>query len=516
MTAESRRIKLPLNRVEGDLEIFIEIVDGVVSNAWSKGTLFRGFERMMEGRAALDGLVITPRICGICSMTHLNAAAEALDAITGIRPPDNARRLRNVAVMAETVQSDIRHAVLMFLVDFAHRESYQSHPLGEEAFQRYAPLSGSAAIETIKETKKLLGIVALIGGQWPHTSFMVPGGVTNGLSLTDTMKCRSILAHFKNWYERSILGCSSERWKQITTLDELDAWLDEKPEHRNSEVGFFIRFAKLAQLDALGRGHNNFISYGSYTLPSETAVQGTYGRLFAAGFAQGTNVGSLDLTRIQEDVSYSWFQQDTPSAHPHQSQTNPFIADKNDPRYSWIKAPRYDGIPAETGALAEKIAAKDPLFTDLVAKLGANVLVRQLARMVRPACYMEAMSIWLDELMQNPNTDFYHAVTEIPDGRGEGLVQAARGALGHWVEVENEKIKHYQIITPTAWNGSPRDGAGIAGAWEQALIGTPVRDLSHPIEAGHVIRSFDPCLVCAVHTVHKGKQRGQMRLGFGR
>lgn len=515
MIAEARHIKLPLNRAEGDLEIFIEVVDGVVINAWSKGTMFRGFERMMEGRAALDGLVITPRICGICSLTHLSAAAGALDAITGIKPPDNAQRLRNVALMTETVQSDIRHAVLMFLVDFAHRQSYQDHPLGEEAFRRYAPLNGSAAIETIIETKKLLGIVALIGGQWPHTSFMVPGGVSNGLSLTDALKCRSILAHFKNWYERSILGCSSERWAQITTLDELDAWLDEKPEHRNSEVGFFIRFARLAKLDTLGQGHANFISYGSYPLPQETAVQGTQGRLFAPGFAKGTHVEPLDLSRIQEDVSHSWFQQDAPSAHPHQGETNPFVADKNDPRYSWIKAPRYDSLPAETGALAEKIASKDILFTDLVSKLGANVLVRQLARLVRPVRYMEAMSTWLDELLQNVNADFYHKVTEIPDGRGEGLVQAARGALGHWVEVKNEKIKHYQIITPTTWNGSPRDGAGVAGAWEQALVGTPIRDLSHPIEAGHVIRSFDPCLVCAVHTVHKGKKRGRMRLGFG-
>lgn len=515
MTAESRLIKLPLNRVEGDLEIFIEIANGVVSNAWSKGTMFRGFERMMEGRAALDGLVITPRICGICSLTHLNAAAEALDAITGIRPPDNAQRLRNVAVMAETVQSDMRHAVLMFLVDFAHRESYLNHPLGEEAVQRYAPLSGSAAIETIKETKKLLGIVALIGGQWPHTSFMVPGGVSSALSLTDTLKCRSILAHFKSWYERSILGCSSERWAQITTLDELDAWLDEKAEHHNSEVGFFIRFAKQAKLEALGRGHCNFISYGSYNLPRDTAVTGTDGRLFAAGFAKGTQVETLDLTKIQEDVSCSWFEQASPVAHPHESQTNPFIAGEGDARYSWIKAPRYDSLPAETGALAEKIAARDALFSNLVSKLGGNVFARQLARMVRPVAYMAAMSTWLDELLKHPDGDFYQHVAQIPDGRGQGLVQAARGALGHWVEVENEKIKHYQIITPTTWNGSPRDAGGVAGAWEQALIGTPIRDLSHPIEAGHVIRSFDPCLVCAVHTVHKGHTSGRLRLGFG-
>ncbi|MDA3834845.1 MAG: nickel-dependent hydrogenase large subunit, partial [Spirochaetales bacterium] len=95
-------INIPINRAEGDLEVRVDVTDGVITDAWSSGTLFRGFEEMMKGRGALDGLVITPRICGICSLTHLMAAVEALDAITGIKPPDNAFRLRNLALMAET------------------------------------------------------------------------------------------------------------------------------------------------------------------------------------------------------------------------------------------------------------------------------------------------------------------------------------------------------------------------------------------------------------------------------
>lgn len=509
---ESRRIELPLNRVEGDLEISIEVTDGVISNAWSKGTLFRGFERMMQGRAALDGLVITPRICGICSLTHLNAAAEALDAIVGIDIPGHGQRLRNIAVMAETLQSDLRQSVLMFSVDFAHQPSYSDHPLIAEACARYAPLSGSTAIATIKESKKLLGIVALIGGQWPHTSFMVPGGVSNGLNMMDGLKCQAILHNFKSWYEQSILGCSVERWLQIQSLDELDEWLEEKPEHQHSEIGFFIRFARIAHLDHIGIGPNHFISYGSYTLPGETTTLNADKRLFPAGFAQGTRVELFNQQHIHEDVSHSWFQQDQTSCHPHQGQTEPFITDENDARYSWVKAPRYHGLAAETGALAEQIVAKNPLFTDWINRQGANALNRQLARLVRAAYYLPVMSTWLSELIQDPDADFYHQVNEIPDGKGQGLVQAARGALGHWVTVENEKIKHYQIVTPTAWNGSPRDSAGIPGAWEQALIGTPIKNIAHPIEAGHVIRSFDPCLVCAVHTFRNGKKSGSFRL----
>ena len=117
MQAMKKDVNIPLNRVEGDLEILVDIEEGVITEARSIGTMFRGFEELMLGRGALDGLVITPRICGICSLTHLNAAAEALDAICQITPPDNARRLRNVALMAETVQNDIRHSALMFMVD---------------------------------------------------------------------------------------------------------------------------------------------------------------------------------------------------------------------------------------------------------------------------------------------------------------------------------------------------------------------------------------------------------------
>ena len=133
MVKTAQEINIPLNRAEGDLEIRVEVEDGIITEAWSAGTMFRGFEGMMQGRGALDGLVMTPRVCGICSITHLTAAVEALDAIAGITPPDNARRLRNLALMIETIQSDVRQAILMFMVDFANREAYRDHPLGEEA-----------------------------------------------------------------------------------------------------------------------------------------------------------------------------------------------------------------------------------------------------------------------------------------------------------------------------------------------------------------------------------------------
>ena len=516
MTASKKRVHVPLNRAEGDLEIQVEVADGVIVDAWSSGTMFRGFENMMKGRGALDGLVLTPRICGICCLTHLTAAVEALDAITGVRPPDNARRLRNLALMVETVQSDIRHGVLMFMVDFANRQAYHDHPLIDEAVARYAPLAGKATIQTIRETKRLLEVVAIIGGQWPHTSFMVPGGVTSSLDVSETLQCRMTVNHFLSWYERSILGCSIERWREVTSGVELEKWLDEEVAHRESEIGFFLRFARLAGLDTMGRGHDRFLSYGNFTLPQDTVVQGTDGRLTAAGFAEGIDIVPFEPEKIREDLSHSWYEGTGPAAHPFAGETRPYASGEGGGLYSWVKAPRYDGLAVETGPLAERIMDRDPLFLDLVKPHGPNVLIRELARLTRPAHLLPVMSVWLEELQQNRGAAFYHKVETIPDGEGAGLIQAARGALGHWVRVVDEKISHYQIITPSAWHGSPRDRDGGRGAWEEALIGTPIRDETNPVEAGHVVRSFDPCLVCAVHTVRRGKKRGRLRLGFGR
>jgi len=514
MVKTSKSICIPINRVEGDLEIRVEVENGVITNAWSSGTMFRGFEEMMRGRGALDGLVITPRICGICSLTHLYAAAEALDEIANVTPPDNARRLRNIALMVETIQSDVRQAVLMFMVDFANTEAYQNHSMGEEALNRYKMLTGRAQIEVIRETKRFLQIVAIIGGQWPHTSFMVPGGVTSIPDISKILQCRIIYERFCSWYERSILGCSLERWKEVQSRKDLDVWLEEKQDHRESELGFFIRFSRLAGLDSLGIGPNRYLSYGSLTLPKDTELTGTNGRLIASGFAVGTEIFPLDTDSITEDVSHSWFKQDSQPSHPFAGKTKPYAAGQGGQQYSWIKAPRYGEDVVETGPLAEMVIDENPLFADMIENDGSNVFVRELARLVRPAYLLTSMETLINELLNRRGESFYETVKGIPDGEGAGLIQAARGALGHWVRVKDEKISHYQIITPSAWNGSPRDERGVRGAWEQSLIGTPIENIGNPVEAGHVIRSYDPCLVCAVHCLKNGKSQSSIRIGL--
>jgi Ni,Fe-hydrogenase I large subunit len=529
-----KKVNIPVNRAEGDLEVRVDVTDGVITDAWSTGTMYRGFEGMMSGRKPLDGLVITPRICGICSLTHLAAAASALDAIADITPPDNAIRLRNVSLMAEIIQSDLRQTLLMYMADFTNHQAYRHHFLFEEAVARYAPLKGTSVIDVIRETKRLIEVIAIIGGQWPHTSFMVPGGVTSIPDIPQLMQCRLIIDQFQNWYESRVLGCSIERWQAVSTEKELCQWLDERPEHHGSDVGFFLQFALKAGLDTLGKGTNHFISYGNLPFPQNTTAVGNNfprqkdkeidhdkgngkrnpitnqqsetpqcQKLMAAGFAKGTLVAPVESEKIAEDLSFSWFEGDGAPAHPFDGETRPRASGNSGERYSWVKAPRYDGIAAETGPLAEMIVDGIPLFHDMIDRKGPNALIRQLARITRPARLLPVMRLWIEELITNCRAPFYTPYKKIPDGQGAGMIEAARGALGHWVKIENQKISQYQIITPTAWNASPRDAQMKRGPWEEALIGTAVASLDNPVEAGHVIRSFDPCMVCAVHALQK-------------
>ncbi len=498
----SRTIDIfPVNRVEGDLEIRVEMEDNVITEARSVGTLYRGFENILVGRSPLDGLVITPRICGICSTAHLLAAAKSLDMLYGIRIPDTARRIRNIALGVEKLQSDMRHCFLIFMCDFAN-PNYKKHSLFHEAVARYEPLKGESSRRTAAETAKLLEIVAILGGQWPHSSFMVPGGVVSAPRVTDVAQCRWLLANCRKWYENQVLGCDIFRWAEVKSRADMEQWVEESDAHRQSDLGIFIRFAHEAGLDRMGRGHGNFISFGSMELPENTNVvsMGTGKDWQPSGFLSTGHLQPFDQQQIAEEVAYSWFRDTETGQHPFESVTEPYATGSEGKKYTWAKAPRYNGLPAETGPLAELLIAGHPLFTDLVRENGPSVFVRQMARMVRPALLLPVLDQWLREIGQDREI-FFRNYTEVGSGEGFGLTGASRGALGHWVKIINEKIEKYQIITPTTWNASPRDGRGVRGPWEEALIGTAVADTENPVEVGHIIRSFDACLVCTVHAV---------------
>lgn len=493
---------IPMNRVEGDLEIRLELDENRrVCDAFSRGTMYRGFENLLEGRGPLDSLVITPRICGICTTAHLNAAAAALDMAFEVKVPPNAQRLRNVTLLVEQIQNDIRHAIFLFFTDFTH-PTYASRPWHPEAVQRYAALKGERTLSVVRETRKLLEIVAILGGQWPHSSFMVPGGVVSVPTVNDIAQSRHIIRSFRKWYERRILGCALSRWDTVENVKDLEAWRSEKHEHETGDVGFFLRMAEDAGLNGSGGGHERFISYGGPLIPTGSRIRGTGDgqRLWPAGiWFAGTN-RPFDKERITEDISSTYFSDYQAVRHPKNGRTVPDPNADGGDGYSWAKAPRYDGEPAETGPLADMLVAGHPLISSMVREHGASVMIRELARLLRPVQMVAAVEGWLAEMAEDESA-YYRPYQKRESAEGWGLVTAPRGGLGHWVRIENGKIDNYQVITPTAWNASPRDGNGVRGPMEEALIGVEVRDPEKPLEVEHIVRSFDPCLVCTVHAV---------------
>jgi Ni,Fe-hydrogenase I large subunit len=506
----------PVGRVEGDLDVRVDIANGVVVNAWTSAELFRGFEIILRDKDPQAGLVVTPRACGICGASHLTCAAWALDTAWQTFVPRNAIIARNLGQLAESLQSLPRHHYGLFMIDLCNK-NYRESPFYAEALRRWAPFTGVNYEIGVTISGKPVEIYALFGGQWPHSSYMVPGGVMCAPTLTDVTRSWSILEHFRtNWIEPIWLGCSMERYEQIKTYDDFRAWLDEKPEHANSDLGLMWRMGLDVGLDRYGQGLGKYVSWGY--LPHEDKYQKPTiaGRNAAVLMPSGVYDGEKDAHQLMlqektlEDISHAWYEESGGPKHPFQRTTAPTAKNPIDfqNRYTWATAVLHgDFGHLEAGPLARQLIYggnhmqgwqyKDGLVLDMYRKMGgASVLLRHFARMHEFKAIYRQLERCLRELkLSEP---FYVKPKE-QDGQGWGATEAIRGALCHWIEVKGGKIKNYQIIAPTTWNVGPRTAQGQRGPIEEALIGTPIRDAKDPVEVGHVARSYDSCLVCTVH-----------------
>lgn len=509
----------PVGRVEGDLDVRVDIEDGVVVNAWTQAALFRGFEVILRDKDAQAGLIVTPRACGICGASHLTCAAWALDTAWQTEVPRNAILARNLGQIAESLQSLARHNYGLFIIDFTNKK-YAGSKFYDEAVRRWTPYTGKHYEIGVAISGRPVEIYALFGGQWPHSSYMVPGGVMCAPTLTDVTRAWSILEHIRrSWIEPIWLGCSMERYEQIRSYDDFMQWLEEKPAHATSDLGLFWRMSEDIGLNTFGRGSGRYFSWGYLPHENKYNKPTVDGRsacvIMKGGFYDGRSDThkSIDQAQIREDTLHAWYDE-TSGLHPFDRVTKPTQRNPTDfaGRYSWSTAPTHAELGRlETGPLARQLIAggkhgeswqhQDPLILDMYRKLGgASVMLRHFARMHEVVTLYRQAERALREFRLK---DVWYIKPTERDGRGWGATEAIRGALCHWIDVKDGKIKNYQIISPTTWNIGPRSDKGERGPIEQALIGTPVANAFDPVEVGHVCRSYDSCLVCTVHAHDK-------------
>ena len=519
----------PLTRIEGHLRVECQVEDGVITDAWVSGGLFRGMETIMQGRQPSDAYFISQRICGVCPISHGHAATMSAESALGVTIPAGARLVRNIIEAAQNLHSHILWFYTLAALDYVdpakalEADIADTHALavaagtsganfgavqkkvadlvaggqlsiftngwlGHPAYAKDMPaelhlIAVAHYLEALEIQAEASRVIAVMGGKFPHFMTSIPGGTA---------------------------------W--VPTEEKLDDVLFRLKRVRdwvyNTMIPDTLAIAPY-YADALGYGGGsaNFLAWGMFERESMEMTDRYMpnGAVFVP--TKGLAVEDADPAKIAEFVEHSWLSEGKTGLNPTQGETIPpaqfpgyDVADK----YSWAKAPRYDGKPMEVGPLARMIVAYlrgvapvKSIVDSTLEALGAggkpevlvSLLGRVAARNLETAVIADYALEFVNELIgaikSGESVSFFEPI-EASEGAGAGLWEAPRGALGHWMNVENGKIANYQIITPSTWDISPRDADGVRGPMEEALVGTPVMDAERPIEAARVARSFDP------------------------
>jgi hydrogenase large subunit len=492
-TATTHVVIDPLTRIEGHLKIEATISNKRVVEAKCSGTLYRGFEQILAGRNPLDAIQITQRFCGVCPTPHAIGSAQALENAFGVMPPPNGRIIRNIMQGANYIQSHVLHFYHLSSLDYFRGPDVPPFvPRYEADYRVPKPVHDALVqhyIQAYHIRLKAHELSAIWSGKMPHVASIVPGGV-------------SIIPRLDN------ITTSLWRLKELTEFIE------------NVYLPDVITVAEIYRdYFEIGRGNGNFLSFGLFDLDAEPDVTKRK-RVFQMGRLRNGTLEPVDPARITEDVRWSWYA--SPSrVHPSKGATLPDPGKKD--AYSWLKAPRYDGEPYEVGPLARIMMAyhrKEPKVVRLVDEtmkrfqLGAeklnSVMGRHLARAMECKLVAEQLAEMITQVKLDEPVCADHRIPD--EGSGMGLWCAARGALGHWIEIKGGRIARYQAVVPTTWNASPKDDKGRPGPIEQAMIGTTVEDADNPFALARIVRSFDPCIACAVHILEPGKSVKMFRV----
>jgi Ni,Fe-hydrogenase I large subunit len=499
----------PVTRIEGHLKIEVEVENGKVKDAWSSGTMARGFEALLQGRDPRDAPFVTSRFCGVCYSVHQYCSCRALDEAFGATVPWGGTLLRNLAMGAMYIYDHILHFYQLSALDYLDIMAiakYQGKDPDLLAVKdkivklvqagdtspltpRYKPdefcvndpdvviTAVKHYLDALEIHAKARNMGAIFGGRTPHYQSLVVGGCTQYPDLNMIAKYR-------------------------TMLDEIGAFVRDVyvPDVLAFGTGPLLPLATAG----VGGGHHRYLSYGSFEKDREGKQT-----VFGSGFIRkldpaNIQVEPFDPVKITESVKYAWYKKAKP-AHPFDGEQK-FDLERKD-AYSFVKAPRYDGLAVEVGPLARGLINRYPKLIELVKQgVQPGAVARHAARALETQMMVDACTHWLDELtaeISRPGFKIHDTAHWEPpaEGQGAGFFEAPRGALGHWIKVKDQKIENYQAVVPSTWNASPRDEKGVRGQYEEALVGAPIPDTDNPINAARIIRSFDPCLACAIHVI---------------
>lgn len=571
----------PVTRVGGHLHLEIELDGGTVADAWASGTMYRGVERLLEGRDPRDAWLLAQRICGSCTAVHGLAAVRAVESALAMRIPTNARLVRNLltgtqylrdhvvrfytrhsfdwvdaaaaleadpaaaAVLARSLGdwpgsaaadlADVRARVGAFLAtdrSGAFAAGWWGHPayaLAPEADLVFV----AHYLAALEWQRGAVRIQTLFGGKSPHPQTYLVGGMS--ISPPWGGPRQTLPGHHPTLAERDAPVALSDRG-----LDLVEAFVASARafvENVYLPDVLFLAGAYPAW-GRLGAGIGSYLSNGEF--PEDDTARPAL--LLPRGRVVGrdrADVRAVEQAGVAEYVAQSHYRAEGGDAIAHRplavavepawgGPPPPVTTYEGSPKYSWVKAPRYEDQPMEVGALARLVVARAtgrgqvtaPL-EEAIAAIGAgpdvlfSTMGRLVARAVEARVLVERMEGWLSELRENlARGDL--AVADVtkwstsawPDEAiGWSLGEAPGGAVGHWVRLDGTRIGSYDVVDAGSWNLSPRDAQGRRGPCEEALVGTPVAEPGRPLEILRTVHSFDPCLACAVHALD-GRDRG--------
>ena len=550
----------PITRIEGHLRIDAEVDNGQVTKAWSSGQMFRGIETILQGRDPRDAWLFTQRICGVCTTVHALASVRAVENALDLEIPINAQYIRNIVMSIHALQDHIVHFYVLSALDWVDVVSALSADPKKTAALAgsLSNWSGNSAKRFAAVKGKLKALVdsgqlgPFANGYWGHPAMKLPPeanlmAVSHYLeSLDYQRKATQALGiisgknpHIQNLSVGGVTTALNPDSDSALNMERL-YWIKQLI----NEVRGFIQQVYLPDVVAVGALYKDWLPYGAgvknylavpdmvlntnstkFDLPGGTIMNGDLGTV--KGITSFHDKYFHD--NVVENITHAWYDGDW-SKHPYKEETIPKYSEfQDDGKYSWIKAPRFQGKPMQVGPLAQMLVGYaqghkaivknvDNALSLVSSVAGVTVgpdvlhstLGRHVARAVRASMLGDlAIKHWellVDNIGKGDLEIFNKPVFPKGEQQGVGIHEAPRGVLSHWIVIQDGKIKNYQCVVPSTWNAGPRDADGVAGPYEASLVGNPVADAEQPLELLRTVHSFDPCIACAIHTVDQNGQ----------